>query len=94
MTMVHAEKVTRVAVLGAGTIGASWTAGYLAQGMTVSVWDPDGETEARVRDVVAGAWPALERIGMVAGADPDAVSFHTTPASSCHTSTNRDSTAS
>lgn len=83
MTMVHADKVTRVAVLGAGTIGASWTAGYLAQGMTVSVWDPDGETEARVRDVVAGAWPALERIGMVAGADPDAVSFHTTPAAAC-----------
>ena len=83
MTMVDADRVTRVAVLGAGTIGASWTAGYLAQGMTVSVWDPDDDTEARVRDVVAGAWPALERVGMVAGADPDAVSFHATPAAAC-----------
>ena len=83
MTMVDADKVTRVAVLGAGTIGASWTAGYLAQGMTVSVWDPDGDTETRVRDVIAGAWPALERIGMMTGADPDAVSFHATPAAAC-----------
>jgi carnitine 3-dehydrogenase len=83
MPMVDADKVKRVAVLGAGTIGASWTAGFLAQGMSVSVWDPDGDTEARVRDVIAGAWPALKRIGMVDGADPDAVSFHATPAAAC-----------
>ncbi len=83
MPIVDADKVERVAVLGAGTIGASWTAGFLAQGMAVAVWDPDAGTEARVRGVVEGAWPALERIGLGPGADPDAVSFHATPGEAC-----------
>ena len=83
MARVEADKVERVAVLGAGTIGASWTAAYLARGMRVAVWDPDGGTEARVRGVVEDAWPALERIGLGAGADPDAVSFHAEPGEAC-----------
>jgi carnitine 3-dehydrogenase len=33
-------KVERVAVLGAGTIGASWTAQFLARGLAVAVYDP------------------------------------------------------
>ena len=83
MTRVEADKVERVAVLGAGTIGASWTAGFLARGMSVAVWDPDADTEARVRGVVEAAWPALERIGLGAGADPGAVTFHATPGEAC-----------
>jgi len=34
------DKITRVAAIGTGTIGASWTAEFLARGQTVSASDP------------------------------------------------------
>lgn len=74
--MTQPTAVTRAAVLGAGTIGASWTAWFLARGMTVDVWDPRPEAADYVRRYVADAWPAMARIGMVAGASPDAWRFH------------------
>jgi len=37
--MMQSDAVKRVAILGAGTIGASWTALFLSRGMSVSVWD-------------------------------------------------------
>src|SRR6185369_14703979 len=77
--MTQPDAVKRVAVLGAGTIGASWTALFLSRGMTVSVWDPRPEAADYVRRYVADAWPAMARLGMVAGASPDAWRFDTTP---------------
>jgi carnitine 3-dehydrogenase len=72
--------IERVAVLGAGTIGASWTAQFLARGIAVAVYDPAPDVEARVREFVEQAWPSLERLGLAAGADPARVSFHDDPA--------------
>ncbi len=72
--------VERVAVLGAGTIGASWTAQFLARGLSVAVYDPAPDAEARVREFVETAWPTLERLGLSAGADPTRISFHDDPA--------------
>src|ERR1700683_1152946 len=77
--MTQPTKVQRVAVLGAGTIGASWTAWFLARGMMVDVWDPRPEAEAYVRRTIADAWPASARLGMVAGASPDAWHFVRSP---------------
>ena len=77
--MTQPTNVQRVAVLGAGTIGASWTAWFLARGMTVEVWDPRPEAEAYVRRTIADAWPAMARLGMMAGASPDAWRFVGTP---------------
>ncbi len=77
--MTQPTAVTRAAVLGAGTIGASWTAWFLARGMSVDVWDPRPEAADYVRRYVADAWPAMARIGMVAGASPDAWTFRATP---------------
>jgi carnitine 3-dehydrogenase len=73
-------KVERVAVLGAGTIGASWTAQFLARGLAVAVYDPAPEAALRVREFVERAWPTLERLGLPAGADPTRLSFHDDPA--------------
>jgi carnitine 3-dehydrogenase len=73
-------QVERVAVLGAGTIGASWTAQFLARGLAVAVHDPAPGYEARVRAFVDAAWPTLERLGLSAGADRTRVSFHDDPA--------------
>ncbi len=72
-------EVRRVAVLGAGTIGASWTALFLAGGLEVGVYDPAVGTEARVRGFVERAWPTLERLGLVRTNAPAAPSFHPGP---------------
>ncbi len=74
------QAVERVAVLGAGTIGASWTALFLAHGLAVAVYDPADGTEELVRAFVARAWPALERLGLGANADPTRFTVHADPA--------------
>lgn len=62
--------ITRVAALGGGLIGRSWTALFLAAGTSVSVYDPDPATETRVRDTVETAWPVLTALGLTDGTDP------------------------
>ncbi len=76
--MTEPTNVTRAAVLGAGTIGASWAAWFVSRGITVDVWDPRPEAEAYVRRYIADAWPAMSRLGMARNANPDAWRFHTT----------------
>lgn len=77
MTQPHDVKHT--AVLGAGTIGASWTAWFLARGLSVAVWDPRPEAEDYVRRYIADVWSDMSQIGMVAGASPDNWRFCATP---------------
>lgn len=64
------------AVLGAGVIGASWTALFLASGRSVAVYDVSKDVEKQVRDYVERSWPTLVELGLVKGGNPDAVSFH------------------
>lgn len=78
--MTAPDQIERTAVLGAGTIGASWTVWLLARGKRVAVYDPRPEAEGYVRRYVAEAWPTLERLGLAARADPQAWTFHTDPA--------------
>jgi 3-hydroxyacyl-CoA dehydrogenase len=77
--MTQPTEVQRVAVLGAGTIGASWTAWFLARGFSVDVWDPRPEAEAYVRRMVADAWPAMARLGMAAHASAETWRFVNSP---------------
>ncbi|MGO8919579.1 MAG: 3-hydroxyacyl-CoA dehydrogenase NAD-binding domain-containing protein [Stellaceae bacterium] len=68
--------VKKVAVVGAGTIGASWAAYFLSRGLEVTASDPAPGAEAFARDAVAQAWPSLQRLGGVApGARPEALRF-------------------
>lgn len=69
------SKIERTAVLGAGVIGASWSALFLASGRSVTVFDPDPNAESAVRAYVEKAWPALEELGLADRATPDAISF-------------------
>jgi len=78
--MTVPDQVKRVAVLGAGTIGASWTAWFLSRGMQVAVYDPNPAAADYVRRFVANAWPTLAQLGMTADASPDAWSFTTVAA--------------
>ncbi|MBN3723271.1 3-hydroxyacyl-CoA dehydrogenase NAD-binding domain-containing protein [Burkholderia sp. Ac-20379] len=73
------QPIEVVSVLGAGTIGASWAALFLAAGLEVDVYDPSAEVEAFVRDYVAHAWPSLERLGLTARGNPDRLRFFGTP---------------
>ena len=59
-------------MIGAGTIGASWAALFLAHGLAVAVYDPAPDNERRVRDFVANAWPTLDRLGLAERPIPSA----------------------
>lgn len=74
-TMGNSCEVSRVAVVGAGTIGASWAALFLAHGLDVTVCDPWPGAEARLRRQVEAAWPIVTRLiesrgGRAPGAPP------------------------
>jgi len=71
--------VRRVAVIGAGTIGASWAANFLARGLAVTASDPAPEGEAFLRRYVAEAWPVLSRLGLAPDASPDRLTFTRDP---------------
>jgi carnitine 3-dehydrogenase len=73
------EGIGKVAVLGTGTIGASWAAYFLSRGLEVAASDPAPEAEAFLRRFVDSAWPALEALGALEGADRGRLSFHRDP---------------
>ncbi|CAB3729814.1 3-hydroxyacyl-CoA dehydrogenase NAD-binding domain-containing protein [Achromobacter kerstersii] len=75
-TATPIPSIRRVAIVGAGTIGASWAALFLAHGLEVVVSDPASDAEAQTRVRVAAAWPVLKELGRVAeGASSDALHF-------------------
>ena len=81
MNLPEPSSVHRVGVIGAGTIGASWAAYFLARGMEVQAWDPAPDAQATLRAFVAEAWPTLDGLDVVAdGASPDRLTFHAGPA--------------
>lgn len=72
------EAVRRIAVLGTGTIGASWTAWFLSRGYAVDAWDPADDWQQRLAAFIGTAWPHLEALGLAPGADRTAVTPHAT----------------
>ncbi len=71
----------RIAVIGAGTIGASWAAYFLAQGLEVAAYDPSPNGEAFARRFIDNAWPTLEKLNAVKpGADRKRFAFFQDPA--------------
>ena len=64
-----------IAVVGTGVIGASWAAYFLAKGFDVAATDPADGAEKRLRTLVDGFWPALEHIGLAAGASRSRLRF-------------------
>src|SRR6516225_8647317 len=51
-TDMAGDKIGRVAAIGTGTIGASWTAVFLARGLTVAASDPAPGAETFLREFV------------------------------------------
>jgi 3-hydroxyacyl-CoA dehydrogenase len=68
-------QIKRVAVIGTGVIGASWTALFLAKGLSVTATDVAHGAEARLKQYVDEAWPALESLGLAPGASRSNLKF-------------------
>src|SRR5262250_1091120 len=70
------SEMPKTAVLGAGVIGMSWAALFLASGRNVAVFDTLASAEKSTRDYVEQAWPALVDLGLVRSGAPGKLSFH------------------
>ena len=74
------DKISRVAAIGTGTIGASWTVVFLARGLTVAASDPAPGAETFLHEFVGAAWPSLARLSPLPAEPPwAALTFHTEP---------------
>jgi ketoreductase RED1 len=58
------NQYSKVTVIGAGVIGASWTALFLAHGLTVVVNDPRPDVETIVRDYIRNNLSTLRELGL------------------------------
>jgi len=58
------ERFHHVTVVGAGTIGISWTALFLGHGLAVTVNDPAPDVEDRVRAELAEVTPMLAELSL------------------------------
>lgn len=61
------EPIRRVAVIGCGTVGASWAALFLAHGLDVAAYDPGPDAEEPLRAFVAHARGQLAELGAHGG---------------------------
>jgi 3-hydroxyacyl-CoA dehydrogenase len=73
--MLKNKPIRRVAIIGTGVIGASWTALFLANGLDVVATDVAPGAETALKRFVATAWPALQRLGLASGASQSRLSF-------------------
>jgi len=73
--MSNTKPIRRIAIIGTGVIGASWTSLFLAKGLQVVATDPAPNAEAALRKFVETAWPALKRLGLSAGASQSNLKF-------------------
>jgi 3-hydroxyacyl-CoA dehydrogenase len=67
--------IRRIAIIGTGVIGASWTAFFLSKGLDVVATDVAPDAEAALRRFVGAAWPALKRLGLAPGASQSRLMF-------------------
>src|SRR5580700_1712543 len=73
--MTDTKPIRRIAIIGTGVIGASWSALFLAKGLEVKATDVAPNAEAALRRFVDAAWPALKRLGLSPGASQSNLKF-------------------
>jgi carnitine 3-dehydrogenase len=71
--------ITRIAIIGAGVIGASWATAFLARGMDVVASDPARGAEDALRKTVDAQWPAMQQIGLSPAASRERLRFAASP---------------
>src|SRR5215813_9069178 len=65
------DKVTRVASIGAGPIGAGWAAHFLARGYDVTAYLHSMDEEATFRKILDTGWISLTALGLAPTASRD-----------------------
>jgi len=73
--MAKRKEIRKVAIVGTGLIGASWSALYLARGLNVVATDPAPNAEANLRRYIDAAWKDLSVIGLSPNASRDHLEF-------------------
>src|SRR3981189_3854168 len=73
--MTDTKPIRRIAIIGTGVIGASWSSLFLAKGLQVGAPDIAPNAEAALRKFVETAWPALKRLGLSPGASQSSLTF-------------------
>jgi 3-hydroxyacyl-CoA dehydrogenase len=73
--MTNTKPIRRIAIIGTGVIGASWTALFLAKRLEVVATDIAPNAELALRKFVETAWPALKRLGLSPGASKSNLKF-------------------
>jgi 3-hydroxyacyl-CoA dehydrogenase len=68
-------EVRVIGIVGAGVIGASWAAYFLARGFDVVATDPAEGAEKRLRALVYSYWSTLEKLGLREGASLGRLTF-------------------
>jgi 3-hydroxyacyl-CoA dehydrogenase len=69
------KPIRRIAIIGTGVIGASWSAFYLAHGFNVVATDPAPHAEEKLRSYVDAAWKDLSALGLAANASRKNLEF-------------------
>src|SRR6201995_775209 len=75
--MTNTKPIRRIAIIGTGVIGSSWTELFLARGLQVVATDIAANAEAALKNFVETAWPALKRLGLSPGAAQSNLKFTT-----------------
>ena len=73
--MTDTKPIRRIAIIGTGVIGGSWSSLFLAKGLQVVATDIAPNAEAALRKFVETAWLALKRLGLSPGASQSNLTF-------------------
>lgn len=76
--MAFNTSIKTFSALGTGVIGSGWVARALARGLDVIAWDPAPNAESTLRKRIENCWPALQKNGLSAGANPARLRFVST----------------
>lgn len=68
-----------IGVVGTGVIGSGWAVRVLSRGYDVVAWDPAPGAENRLRASVQKSWPSATKLGLFPGADPQRLTFASSP---------------
>jgi 3-hydroxybutyryl-CoA dehydrogenase len=71
----------RVAVLGSGVIGSSWSALFATAGYAVSIYEPVSGNECTIRDFVSSARKTIGELGLLKDRPVGELTFHPSAAS-------------
>jgi carnitine 3-dehydrogenase len=68
---IDPKLIKTIAVIGTGSVGASWASLFIAKGIKVQAYDRQTDAEQKTRAFVEEAWPALRELGITLLAKPD-----------------------